>query len=153
MPLYTGYAEDGKMHKEKGLARYLTISRLSDNSGLNPREYLWKADKNDLFDYWWPAIAPDGEDVNNLYNKRSLNFNDFTNRYLYKLRDEEHLPFLLKLAKEAYEAELRKTGKWRGIVLQCVYPKHDSCHRKILANEIQKIIKDIYQYDIQIVHL
>ncbi len=163
MPLYTGRVYDGLMHKEKGLIRYLTISRLTDNSGKKLDERLCKVDEYDLFDVWYPHVAPSGEDVNKLY-KGLLNWKDFSNRYVSKINNAEDLPFLRELTnivvktdlapdiREALETNLAPDNK-KGIIIQCVCQDFRHCHRRLLAEEIAKLVKDRHRYDIKIIHL
>jgi len=151
MPLYTGNVFSGEKQKKKGLVRYLTISRLSDNYGKNPEERLWKADKYDLFDFWLPNIAPIGKNVNDFYQGK-IDWNEFSKRYQSHLTSEQIFPFLLKLTREAIEYDLNDS--YKGIVLQCVCPSHEHCHRKLLAERISDIARDRFNNDdLRIIHL
>ncbi len=153
MALYTGRVDDGIIHRNRGLIRYLTISRLSesDKFGNKPREDLWKHDKFDLFDVWYPKVAPDGKDVYAWYNGQ-LGWEGFSIRYLKKITSDENFPFLLDLSKRIVEADLESEGK-KGVVLQCVCTDVEHCHRKLLADYIKGLIKNRHGYGIRLKHI
>ena len=150
MTLYTGCVDDGLKHKKRGLVRYLTISKLSDNTGLKPREDLWNPDKFNLYDIYFPIIAPDGKDVYDWY-QGSLTWEDFSKKYIQRLRSNENEGFLLRLVHDVVELDLHDEEK--GVVLQCVCEKPYFCHRSILAEEIKKIVKNKHKYDLRVKHL
>tara|TARA_Y100000310_G_C20015595_1_gene504980 strand:- start:80 stop:496 length:417 start_codon:yes stop_codon:yes gene_type:complete len=138
MTIYTGCVDNGLKQKDLGI-RYLTISRLSDNTGLNPREDLWKNDKYDLFDMWVPRLAPLGENVRDWYND-DISWKDFSEKYLDHISSDRNIGFLRDLTSKALE---------ENIVLQCVCPTYENCHRSLLANAV----KSVAQKDVEIIHL
>ncbi|MBX4212231.1 DUF488 domain-containing protein [Candidatus Pacearchaeota archaeon] len=163
MRLYTGCVDDGLMHRDQGLARYLTVSRLSDNSGRKPREDLWKGVKTPqgythLFDEWLPNIAPDGRHVNEWYHKL-ISWDEFSQKYMEKLDTEASKVKILEITRKVYEYERYKHP---GIILQCVCniknygdinPSRIPCHRIILAEKIRQMASILHNSDIQIIHL
>jgi len=150
MPLYTGKVDDGLEHKSIGLTRYLTVSRLSDNSGRVPEERLWKHDKHDLFDIWSPKVAPRGSDVNELY-KEIITWETFSKRYSSKLQEPKNAYFLNDIVRAAFEHD--HDPDRNGIVLQCVCYDYRTCHRSLLAEEIKKRVDDTYHHSLDIIHL
>ncbi|HLC31352.1 MAG TPA: hypothetical protein VJK51_01670 [Candidatus Nanoarchaeia archaeon] len=167
MPLYTGRVTDGLLHKEKGLRRILTLSRLSDTTGLHPDERLWKGIKTEqgyesLFDNWIPSLAPPQELVAHWYHvgeykKQPLPWEQCKEEYLTHLNKKEQQPFLNELARDAFrlDAGQRNTG----IMLHCCCPHpktqlHEDlcCHRVILAEKLAEIVRRVYKHEISIYH-
>ena len=138
MTIYTGCVYYGLKHKDLGI-RYLTISRLSDNTGLLPKEDLWKNDEYDLFDIWHTRVAPIGKNVNDFY-KENISWEEFSEMYVNHIYSKENFPFLRELTSKALEGN---------IVLQCVCRNYEKCHRSLLANAVKSISKR----NLKIIHL
>ena len=145
MPIYTGNVFDGKKHKNKGLIRVLTLSRLSDNTGKKPDPKLWMPQQSDLYDVYIPVLAPNEKDVREWY-QNSLPWEEFSNRYFKKIHDDYSLPFLIDLTRKAVEEDQHPDRK--GVILQCVCKESHFCHRSLLASEIERRAKDIYNHDL-----
>ena len=147
MPLYTGVVWDGEKHKARGLIRYLTLSRLSDNTGTKPDKRLWMPQKNDLYDIYYLVLAPNEKDVRDWY-QGNLSWEDFSRKYLKKIKSDTKFDFLLELSRKAVEEDQHPDKE--GIILQCVCLEVEFCHRKILAEEIKLLARDRWGHDLRI---
>mgnify|MGYP001562690041 CR=1 FL=1 len=147
MPLYTGVVWDGQKHKARGLIRYLTLSRLSDNAGIRPDKRLWMPQKDDLYDIYYPVLAPDEKDVRDWYF-HGLSWENFSEKYLKKIKNGLGFNFLLDLSRKAVEEDLHPDKE--GIILQCVCSEVRFCHRRILAEEIKLLVEDRWGHDLMI---
>ncbi len=158
MPLYTGCVDQGFTYKKSGRIRVLTVSRLSDELGKNPRDDLWKgvsrAGKSEFsFDLWNPQVAPLGRDVASWYQSK-IDWDEFSRRYHANLYESETYPFLYKLVEDAMSQDQKCPES--GLVIQCVCnlpPGRKTCHRFLLAEEVQKLAFQEFTYHLEIVHL
>ena len=140
MSLYTGVVWDGQKHKARGLIRYLTLSRLSDNTGTQPDKRLWMPQKDDLYDVSYLPLAPYENNVRDWYQGH-LDWQNFSERYFKRItEDERRFRFLLDLTRKAVEEDQHPDNK--GIVLQCVCLDVKFCHRRLLAEQIRTLAKD-----------
>ncbi len=151
MALYTGVVWDGQKHKTRGLTRYLTLSRLSDNTGTQPDKRLWMPQNDDLYDVSYLPLAPFEKDVYSWY-QGSLSWDNFAEKYLKRItEDERRFGFLLDLTRKAVEEDQHPDNK--GIVLQCVCPDVKFCHRRLLADEIKILALDRWGHNLKIKHI
>lgn len=150
MPIYTGVVWDGQKHKARGLTRYLTLSRLSDNTGTQPDKRLWMPQKDDLYDISYLPLAPDENDVRDWYQGH-LDWQNFSERYFKRITSDERIDFLLDLTRRAVEEDQHPDKE--GIILQCVCPDVKFCHRRLLAEEIKILAQDRWGHDLNIKHI
>lgn len=122
--------------KEKGKdeKRISVMSRHTKEDGITPDERIVKGVN---FDEWRKEFAPPDVLVGSYYRKE-LSWEDFERKYLEFLRSEEIKPKVESFAKRCTEET---------ITLMCIEDTADRCHRRLLAEELQK-----YQPNLKIVH-
>ena len=89
------------------------------------------------FDEWQKEYAPPAKLVGAYYRKE-ISWKDFEKEYLQFLRSDEMKSKVESFAKRCIEEP---------ITLLCVEDSADKCHRRLLAEELQK-----YQPKLKIVH-
>jgi len=121
--------------KEPADARRISImSRHTKEDGITPDERIIDGE---TFDEWLREFAPPAKLVG-AYYRQEITWDDFENQYLQFLRSADIQPKV----KEFAERCANET-----ITLMCVEADADKCHRRLLAEELQK-----YQPDLKIIH-
>jgi uncharacterized protein YeaO (DUF488 family) len=105
--------------------RVSVMSRHTLNDGITPHPDI----KPGTFNTWLKIFAPADKLVGDYY-KRGLSFDEFKRRYLEYLRLPEIQERLRKFAKLALKQDF---------TLMCIEEIADNCHRKILAEEMQRL--------------
>lgn len=77
----------------------------------------------DLYDEWWPELAPSLELLGDYY-KRGLSWQEFQQRYLELLERDETVQFLHQLIERS---------RTENITLLCIEDGPEQCHRRLLA--------------------
>ena len=122
--------------REKDLneKRISVMSRHTREDGITPDERIVEGI---TFDEWRKEFAPPGNLVGAYYRKE-LTWDDFEKKYLEFLRSAEIRPQVESFAKRCTEET---------ITLMCIEDTADKCHRRLLAEELQK-----YQPSLKIIH-
>ena len=89
------------------------------------------------YDEWRKEFAPP-EKLVGAYYRKEVSWEDFEKRYLEYLRSDEMKPKVEAFAKRCTEET---------ITLMCIEDDPAKCHRRLLAEELQK-----YQPNLKIVH-
>jgi uncharacterized protein YeaO (DUF488 family) len=89
------------------------------------------------FDEWQPKLAPPGKLVG-AYLRKEISWEEYEAGYLEYLRSEKMKPIVEAFAKRCAEEP---------ITLVCVEETAENCHRRLLAEELQK-----YKPDLKIIH-
>lgn len=118
--------EDGK--------RISVMSRHTLEDGQTPDERIVEGES---FDEWQKDFAPPGKLVGAYYRKE-IDWAEYERQYLEFLRSEEIRPKIEDFAKRCEEET---------ITLMCIEEIADRCHRRLLAEELQK-----YRPNLKIVH-
>jgi uncharacterized protein YeaO (DUF488 family) len=113
-----------------GGIRISVMSRMTANNGLTPLEGV-------SFDEWRKDFAPSGKLVG-AYYRGEVSWEEFEKRYLDFLRSDEMKPEIEAFAKRCANET---------ITLMCIEDTPEKCHRRLLAEELQK-----YQPQLKIVH-
>lgn len=124
MTLYTKSAY-ASFEESDGL-RICVMSRLTENDGKTPSP---KLAKGKFFDIWNKLLAPP-ENLVGAWYREELKWEQFTEQYLDHLYSEKILLHLERLASNALTQD---------ITILCVEKTPEYCHRKLLAEECQKI--------------
>lgn len=120
--------------KELGEKRISVMSRHTKNDGVTPDERIIEGV---TFDEWQKDFAPPGKLVGAYYRKE-ISWEEFEKKYLEFLRNDEIKSKVENFAKRCTEET---------ITLMCIEDTADKCHRRLLAEELQK-----YQPHLKIVH-
>lgn len=114
--------------------RISVMSRHTKEDGMTPDERIIEGT---TFDEWQKEFAPPDRLVGSYYRKE-IPWEEFEKKYLEFLRTEEMKPKVESFAKRCTEET---------ITLMCVEDSADKCHRRLLAEELQK-----YQPNLKIIH-
>ena len=120
--------------KDPGEKRTSVMSRHTLEDGITPDERIIEGVS---FDEWQREFAPPAKLVGAYYRKELL-WEDFEKTYLEYLRGDETRPKVEAFAKRCAEET---------ITLACIEDTADRCHRRLLAEELQR-----YQPELKIVH-
>lgn len=121
--------------REEGDKRRISVmSRHTLSDGKTPDERI---KEGTTFDEWRKEFAPPSKLVGAYYRKE-ISWEEFEKQYLKFLRSEKIRSQVEAFAKRCTEET---------ITLMCVEDTADRCHRRLLAEEIQK-----YQPNLSIVH-
>ena len=120
--------------KEPNEKRVSVMSRHTREDGITPDERIIEGV---TFDEWRKEFAPPGKLVGAYYRKE-VPWEDFEKLYLEYLRSDEIRPKVEAFAKRCTEET---------ITLLCIEDTADKCHRRLLAEELQK-----YQPKLKIIH-
>lgn len=82
-----------------------------------------------LFSFHWPSLGPSAKLVGDYY-KRGLSWVDFVERYLGEVRTGAKARLVHILVRHALE---------RDVTLLCIEETAERCHRRLLAEECQRI--------------
>lgn len=129
--LFTKSIIKGREPNEK---RISVMSRHTLDDGITPDERIIKGE---TFDEWQKEFAPPSELVGAYYRKE-LTWEEFEKKYLEFLRSAEIRTKVEAFAKRCTEET---------ITLMCIEDTADKCHRRLLAEELQK-----YQPNLKIIH-
>lgn len=123
--------------KEKGPneKRISVMSRHTKEDGKTPDDRIVEGV---TFDEWRKEFAPPSKLVGAYYRKE-ISWEEFEKKYLEFLQSEE-----IKSQVEAFAKRCTEET----ITLMCIEDTADKCHRRLLAEELQK-----YQPQLKIVHL
>ncbi len=114
--------------------RVSVMSRHTLEDGVTPDKRIVEGI---TFDEWQKDFAPPSKLVGSYYRKE-ISWKDFENKYLEFLRSDEMAPKVADFAKRCTQET---------ITLMCVEDNPEKCHRRLLAEELQK-----YQPDLKIIH-
>jgi uncharacterized protein YeaO (DUF488 family) len=106
------------------------MSRHTLNDGITPDERIREGIS---FDEWLKELAPP-EKLVGAYYRDEVGWDDYAVAYLAHLRSEIVGPLVQDLA--------RRCDK-ESVTLLCAEESPDYCHRRILAEEIQRILPEI----------
>jgi len=114
--------------------RISVMSRHTKEDGVTPDERIIEGV---TFDEWQKDFAPPSKLIG-AYYRNEISWEEFEKAYLDFLQSEEMKSKLAAFAQRC----INET-----ITLMCIEDKPDKCHRRLLAEELQK-----YQPDLIIVH-
>ncbi|MDP2638692.1 MAG: DUF488 domain-containing protein [Candidatus Azambacteria bacterium] len=120
--------------KEPNEKRISVMSRHTKEDGITPDERIVEGV---TFDEWRKEFAPPGKLVG-AYYRNEISWEDFARRYIEFLQSPEVKPKVESFAKRCTEET---------ITLMCIEDTADKCHRRLLAEELQK-----YQPQLKIFH-
>lgn len=101
------------------------MSRHTLEDGITPDENILPGES---FDEWMRELAPPTKLVGSYYRKE-IEWDEYESAYLDFLRSEEIAPLVEVFARRCTEET---------ITLLCVEDKADNCHRRLLAEELQR---------------
>jgi uncharacterized protein YeaO (DUF488 family) len=130
--LFTKSIVKGKEPDEQ--KRISVMSRHTLEDGKTPDERIVEGV---TFDEWQKEFAPPDSLVG-AYYRHKISWEDFEKKYLEFLRSNEMRPRIELFAKRCTEET---------ITLMCIEEEADKCHRRLLAEELQK-----YQPGLKIIH-
>lgn len=130
--LYTKSIIKGK--EETDGRRVSVMSRHTHDDGITPDERIVEGIS---FDEWKKELAPPANLVGS-YLRREIPWEEYEQKYLDYLRSDEMRTIVKEFAKRCTQ-EI--------ITLMCIEETPENCHRRILAEELQRI-----QPDLKIVH-
>lgn len=105
--------------------RISVMSRHTLNDGVTPDPLI----TGDTFNRWWKTLAPPDQLVV-AYYRRNLPWANFERSYLNFLRHEERRLQILEMIKLTSIYDL---------TLLCVEDNPEQCHRRLLAEECQRL--------------
>lgn len=114
--------------------RVSVMSRHTKEDGKTPDERIIEGV---TFDEWQKEFAPPNKLVGAYYRKEIL-WDDFEKKYFEFLRSDEMRPKVESFAKRCTEET---------ITLMCIEDIPEECHRRLLAEELQR-----YQPKLKIIH-
>jgi uncharacterized protein YeaO (DUF488 family) len=120
--------------KEPNENRISVMSRHTKEDGITPDERIIEGE---TFDEWRKEFAPPAKLVG-AYYRNELSWEDFEERYVEFLQSPE-----VKLKVESFAKRCTEET----ITLMCIEDTADKCHRRLLAEELQK-----YQPQLKIFH-
>lgn len=120
--------------REPDEKRISVMSRHTKEDGVTPDERIIDGES---FDEWRKEFAPPAQLVGSYY-RGELSWEDFEKKYIEFLQSTEIKPQVESFAKECTE---------KTITLMCIEDTADKCHRRLLAEELQK-----YQPQLKIFH-
>ncbi|MEI8343431.1 MAG: DUF488 family protein [Candidatus Moraniibacteriota bacterium] len=120
--------------REPDEKRISVMSRHTREDGITPDERIVEGQ---TFDEWRKEFAPPGNQVGAYYRKE-LSWEDFESKYIEFLRSPEIRSKVESFAKRCTEET---------ITLMCIEHTADKCHRRLLAEELQR-----YQPQLRIIH-
>jgi len=120
--------------KELGEKRISVMSRHTKEDGVTSDERIIEGA---TFDEWQKDFAPPAKLVGAYYRKE-ISWEEFEKNYLEFLRSEEMKVKVKDFARRCTEET---------ITLMCIEDTADKCHRRLLAEELQR-----YQPHLNIVH-
>ena len=120
--------------KEPNENRVSVMSRHTKEDGITPDERIIEGV---TFDEWRKEFAPPDKLVG-AYYRNELSWEDFEKKYVEFLQSAEIKPKVESFAKRCTEET---------ITLMCIEDTADKCHRRLLAEELQK-----YQPQLKIFH-
>lgn len=129
--LFTKSIIKGREPNEK---RISVMSRHTKKDGVTPDERIIEGE---TFNEWRKEFAPPAKLVG-AYYRGELSWEDFEKKYVEFLRSADMKPKVESFAKRCTEET---------ITLMCIEDTADKCHRRLLAEELQK-----YQPQLKIIH-
>lgn len=120
--------------KEPNEKRISVMSRHTKEDGITPDERIIEGE---TFDEWRKEFAPPANLVG-AYYRNELSWEDFKKKYIEFLQGAEIKPKVESFAKRCTEET---------ITLMCIEDTANRCHRRLLAEELQK-----YQPQLKIIH-
>lgn len=120
--------------REPNEKRVSIMSRHTKADGVTPDERIVEGV---TFDEWRKEFAPPDKLIG-AYYRNELSWEDFEKKYIEFLRSAEIKPKVESFAKRCTEET---------ITLMCIEDGADKCHRRLLAEELQK-----YQPQLKIFH-
>ncbi len=121
--------------KQPSFATHISVmSRHTQNDGITPDVRIKEGES---FDEWIKELAPPDKLVG-AYYRNELSWDDYEIKYLDYLRTDEISTFVNNFAKRCTKET---------ITLLCSEQSAENCHRRILAEELQRI-----EPSLQIIH-
>lgn len=112
-----------RAHSSDGV-RVSVMSRHTLNDGITPHPKI----NERKYNLWLKEFAPPAKLIGDYY-KRGLSFGEFERRYLEYLRTPKIAEKLKQFAKDALEKDF---------TLMCIEETAERCHRRLLAEEMQR---------------
>ena len=131
--LFTKSILKEKIPSENRLISVMSRHTLED--GITPDERIIEGIN---YDEWKAEFAPPAKLVWAYYRKE-ISWEEYEKKYLEFLRSKELIEKVISFAKRCIE-EI--------IILECIEDTSEKCHRRILAEELQR-----HQSELKIVHL
>jgi uncharacterized protein YeaO (DUF488 family) len=101
------------------------MSRHTLNDGVTPDPAITE----ELFDRWWPEIAPPAKLIG-AYCRQEISWEDFEREFL------NHLKSSTAAVRLRHLAALSRNGT---ITILCVEPTPEHCHRRLVAEACRRI--------------
>lgn len=120
--------------KEPNEKRISVMSRHTKEDGITPDERIIEGE---TFDEWRKEFAPSAKLIG-AYSRKELSWEEFEKKYVEFLQSPEIKSQVASFAKRCTEET---------ITLMCIEDTADKCHRRLLAEELQK-----YQPQLKIFH-